>query len=73
MGARQLIAASLVAAFLGGCSVPSLITVCPRIVGYSKDEQVQAADELDKLPKGAELREMMKDYAHLRDQLRRCQ
>lgn len=61
---------------LAGCvTAPSdggAVAVCPTLKTYPAADQASAADELDALPAGAELRVMMRDYAGLRDQVRAC-
>jgi hypothetical protein len=73
--ALPLTALALTLTLIGGCATApsSAITVCPKIVEYSKETLAAAADELDSLQPDAVLREMMKDYASERDQLRKCQ
>jgi hypothetical protein len=41
-------------------------------VEYSREFQARAADELDLLPEGSAIAEMMGDYAVIREQARRC-
>jgi hypothetical protein len=41
-------------------------------VDYSREFQTRAADELDLLPKGSAIAEMLSDYAVIRDQVRMC-
>lgn len=58
---------------LAGCTpTPPPITACPPVVPYTAEQQTRAADELDALPADAALREMMADYARVRNQLRVC-
>lgn len=58
---------------IAGCATGGSDTsVCPPVVEYSREFQVQMADELATLPPGAALREAMKDYAVMRDQARAC-
>ena len=62
---------------LTGCatvaSKPRVTTVCPPVVEYSRAFQARAADELDLLPEGSEIAEMLADYSVMRDQARVCQ
>lgn len=44
--------------------------VCPRIEPYSKATQSRAADELEALPVGSALADMIGDYGVLRAELR---
>ena len=47
-------------------------TICPPGVEYSREFQARAADELDLLPEGSALAEMLADYSVMRDQARAC-
>lgn len=42
------------------------------MVEYSRDFQARAADELDLLPDGSAIAEMLSDYAVLRNQAQAC-
>ena len=42
------------------------------MVEYTRELQARAADELDLLPEGSAIAEMLADYAVLRDQARAC-
>lgn len=53
--------------------VSSDASVCPKIVAYSKPDQVRASDELRALPPGSVLALMIEDYGRERAQLRACQ
>lgn len=53
-------------------SEPRVTTVCPPVVEYSRDLQARAADELDLLPEGPAIAEMLADYGVMRDQARAC-
>ena len=46
---------------------------CPPWVEYSAADQSRAATEIEALPGGAVVIQMMSDYAVLRDQARACQ
>lgn len=46
---------------------------CPPVVEYSAADQMRAATEIEALPEGAVVIQMMSDYAVLRDQARACQ
>ena len=46
---------------------------CPPVVEYSAADQSRAAAEIEALPEGAVVIQMMSDYAVLRDQARACQ
>jgi hypothetical protein len=55
-----------------GTSEPRFVTVCPPVVEYSRAFQARAADELDLLPDGSAIAEMLADYSVMRDQARAC-
>lgn len=61
----------IAAMFLASCATESS-SVCPQIVTYSRNFQIAAADELDALPKGSALVDMIRDYSQLRDRIRKC-
>jgi hypothetical protein len=46
--------------------------VCPPVVEDSRDVQARAAEELDLLPEGSVIVEMLSDYAVMREQARGC-
>lgn len=48
------------------------LTPCPPVVEYSAADQLRAADEVDALPEGAKVIQMISDYAVLREQARAC-
>ncbi|WP_336244477.1 hypothetical protein [Roseovarius autotrophicus] len=45
---------------------------CPPVVEYSAADQARAAAEVDALPEGTVVLQMLSDYAVLRDQARAC-
>jgi hypothetical protein len=45
---------------------------CPPVVAYSREFQARAAEELDLLPEGSAIAEMMSDYAVMQEQARVC-
>ena len=47
-------------------------SACPPVVEYSREFQARAAEELELLPEGSAIAEMMSDYAVLREQARVC-
>jgi len=49
-----------------------MATVCPPVVEYGREFLARAADELDLLPEGSALAEMLADYSVMRDQARSC-
>ena len=44
---------------------------CPALVKYDKEIQTRLADEIDSLPPGSPLRQLINDYSKLRDICRR--
>ena len=47
--------------------------VCPPVVEYSREFQARAAHELNLLPEGSAIAEMLSDYVVMREQARACQ
>ena len=74
---RQLAVLAIATILLTGCatggSEPRIPTICPPVVAYSREFQARAADELDLLPEGSAIAEMLADYSVMRDQARACQ
>lgn len=73
---RQLAVLVIAAISLTGCATvasdPRVATVCPPVVEYSREFQARAADELDLLPEGSAIAEMLADYSVMREQARAC-
>lgn len=73
---RRLAVLAIVTISLTGCatvaSKPRVTTVCPPVVEYSREFQARAADELDLLPEGSAIAEMLADYSVMREQARAC-
>jgi hypothetical protein len=46
--------------------------MCPPVVEYSREFQARAADELDLLPDGSAIVQMLSDYTVMRGQARAC-
>lgn len=67
-----LIAAISLTACATATSEPRMVTVCPPVVEYSREFQARAADELDLLPEGSAIAEMLANYSVMRDQARAC-
>jgi hypothetical protein len=67
-------ALALLTMCLGGCATaPSSPGACPHVKEYSKDVLEAAADEIDALPNGSVLGNvMMPDYGTLRAGARAC-
>lgn len=66
------IATSLLTACATVSSEPRVAAVCPPVVEYRRAFQARAADELDLLPEGSAIAEMLADYSVMRDQARAC-
>lgn len=69
-------ALALLATLTSACAaVPSKVPgVCPHLKHYSNEVMDAAADELDALPHGSTLANiMMPDYGTMRDEVRACQ
>ena len=71
LAALAIVTISLTACATGG-SEPQVVTVCPPVVEYSRTFQARAADELDLLPSGSTIAEMLSDYTVMRDLARAC-
>ena len=73
---RRLVVLVIAASLPGGCGTARSDrpagTVCPPVVDYGADLQVQAAAELQVLPKGSAIATVLGDYAVMRDQARAC-
>lgn len=73
---RRLAALAIATSLLSGCatdgSEPGIATACPPVVEYTRELQARAADELDLLPEGSAIAEMLSDYAVMRDQAHGC-
>lgn len=74
---RRLAALAIATISLTGCATGGsdlrVTTVCPPVVEYRREFQARAADELNLLPEGSALAEMLADYGVMRDQARACQ
>ena len=73
---RRLAALAIATSLLSGCATVSsdgrAIGTYPPVVEYSREIQARAAEELDLLPEGSAVAEMLADYAVMRDQARGC-
>ncbi len=68
---KSTLALILTATLLGGCATATFDKrACPREQQYSKQEQSQLADELDKA--GPMTKRAIRDYGKLRDKTRAC-
>ena len=74
---RRLAVLVIGASWLTGCATAGFeangVAACPPVVEYSREFQARAAEELELLPDGSTIAEMMADYAVMRDQARNCQ
>ena len=74
---RRLAGLAIAASLLTGCAMvgskPRITTVCLPVVDYSREFQRRAADELELLPDGSAIAEMLSDYSVMRAQGRICQ
>lgn len=59
---------------LTGCEAVSsdlrIATVCPPVVEYSREFQERAVEELESLPDGSAIAEMLSDHSVMRNQVR---
>lgn len=55
-----------------GVTSSTIATACPPVVEYTRELQARAADELDLLPEGSAIAEMLADYSVMRTQVRSC-
>ena len=73
---RRLVGLVLATSWLGGCatdgSEPPAVAVCPPVVEYGAEFRARAAEELELLPEGSPIIEMLSDYAVMREQARAC-
>ena len=68
-----LVVLAIAASLLTGCATArSDGAPCPPVVPYSRDFLTRAADELDSLPSGSAIEQMLADYQVMRDQVRAC-
>jgi hypothetical protein len=69
----RAVALAIALAWLSGCATaPSDGAPCPPVVAYSGDFLVRAADELNLLPAGSAIEQMLADYQVMREQARVC-
>jgi hypothetical protein len=58
---------------LAACATaPSDGAPCPPVVAYSREFLARAADELERLPSGSAIEQMLADYQVMREQARAC-
>ena len=64
---------AIAASLLAGCATaPSDGAPCPPVVNYSREFLARAAGEIDLLPTGSAIEQMLADYQLMRDQARAC-
>lgn len=71
----RLAALGVAMSLLSACatvSSESAVGVCPPVVEYDTGVQARAAKEVQALPEGSAVVEMMGDYAVMREQARGC-
>ena len=68
-----VIATTLLAACVTARSERPAGVVCPPVPIYSEPFLKRAADELERLPAGSAIEQMLSDYQVMRDQARACQ
>jgi len=72
----RLAALVIVTSLLSACATVGserLTGVCPPVVEYDAEFQARAAEEVQALPEGSAVVDMLSDYAVLREQARRCE
>ena len=73
---RRLAVLVIATNWLTGCATEGFeadgLAACPPVVEYSREFQARAAEELELLPDGSTVVEMMGDYAVMREQARVC-
>lgn len=61
--------------FIFNCQQPApspAIVVCPSIRQWNEAFQNKLADELERLPSGAALKQMAREHVQLRDKAQKC-
>lgn len=73
---RRLGGLVLATSWLSGCATggfePPAVAVCPPVVEYSAAFRARVVKELELLPEGSAIVEMLGDYAVMREQARVC-
>lgn len=69
---RARVGALILCLAIAGCASTRAVNTCPPPKEYSQAAQNQAADELDALPPGSVLGQMIVDYGEERAALRAC-
>src|SRR6266511_3446919 len=69
---RRAVVLAIAASLLAACAAErSESAPCPPVVAYSREFLARAADELDSLPAGSAIEQMLADYQVMRDQVPR--
>ena len=71
----RLAALMIVTSLLSACATVNserATGVCPPVVEYDDGFQARAAEEVQALPEGSAVIEMLSDYAVMREQARAC-
>ena len=72
---RRLAVLAITTSLLSGCATVGsdtrVTTVCPPVVEYNREFQARAADELDLLPDGSAIAELLSESV-MRDQAWAC-
>lgn len=73
---RRRVVLVLATIWLSGCATGAsdvgALGTCPPVVAYSREFQQRAAEDLALLPERSAIKEMLADYAVMRDQARVC-
>ena len=72
---QRLAVLAIVTSLLGACATVNSersTGVCPPVVEYDTGFQERAAEEVQALPEGSEIVEMLSDYAVMREQAGAC-
>lgn len=67
----RLVLALTATAWLTACATVVSET-CPTLFDYSVEQQTRAAEELEALPEGSALAELIGDYGVVRNEIRAC-
>ena len=74
---RGLVVLAIATSLLGGCGTAGsdrpAPAVCPPVVAYDVPLQARAAAEVDALPEGSAVADLLSDYAVMREQARACE
>lgn len=65
-------ALAIAAILLGGCTTAATDGPCPPVPAYNREFLARAAGELEPLPNGSAIEQMLADYQVMRDQARAC-